>query len=127
MSDKPAFDMIAQAFSGTMYMTGDPEGPPMPVGQSIADVMTGVHAVAAIGYALFHRERTGKGQFLDIAMVDSLFHSQELAVQGPSLTGMRWKPKGQAIYQGLTAHLVPSRGHKNGSSSNAWKRNGHAL
>ena len=93
MSDKPAFDMIAQAFSGTMYMTGDPEGPPMPVGQSIADVMTGVHAVAAIGYALFHRERTGKGQFLDIAMVDSLFHSQELAVQGPSLTGMRWKPK----------------------------------
>ena len=35
----------------------------MPVGQSIADVMTGVHAVAAIGYALFHRERTGKGQF----------------------------------------------------------------
>jgi CoA:oxalate CoA-transferase len=55
--------------------------------------MTGVHAVAAIGYALFHRERTGKGQFLDIAMVDSLFHSQELAVQGPSLTGMKWKPK----------------------------------
>ena len=93
MSDRPAFDMIAQAFSGTMYMTGDPEGPPMPVGQSIADVMTGVHAVAAIGYALFHRERTGSGQFLDIAMVDSLFHSQELAVQGPSLTGMKWKPK----------------------------------
>jgi CoA:oxalate CoA-transferase len=93
MSDRPAFDMIAQAFSGTMYMTGDSEGPPMPVGQSIADVMTGVHAVAAIGYALFHRERTGKGQFLDIAMVDSLFHSQELAVQGPSLTGMKWKPK----------------------------------
>ena len=46
-----------------MYMTGDPEGPPMPVGQSIADVMTGVHAVAAIGYALFHRERTGKVNF----------------------------------------------------------------
>ncbi|GIS34411.1 MAG: hypothetical protein Ct9H90mP5_08600 [Acidimicrobiaceae bacterium] len=100
----------------------------MPVGQSIADVMTGVHAVAAIGYALFHRERTGKGQFLDIAMVDSLFHSQELAVQGPSLTGMRWKPKGQAIYQGnLKAHWGPSRGHKNGCYPKAWKRNGHAL
>ena len=53
----------------------------MPVGQSIADVMTGVHAVAAIGYALFHRERIGKGQFLDIAMVDSLFHSQELSTR----------------------------------------------
>jgi CoA:oxalate CoA-transferase len=93
MSDRPAFDMIAQAFSGSMHMTGDPEGPPMPVGQSIADVMTGVHAVTAIGYSLFHRERTGQGQFVDIAMVDSLFHSQELAVQGPSLTGMKWKPK----------------------------------
>jgi len=93
MSDRPAFDMIAQAFSGSMFMTGDPEGPPMPVGQSIADVMTGVHAVTAIGYSLFHRERTGQGQFVDIAMVDSLFHSQELAVQGPSLTGMKWKPK----------------------------------
>ncbi len=93
MSDRPAFDMIAQAYSGSMHMTGDPEGPPMPVGQSIADVMTGVHAVTAIGYSLFHRERTGQGQFVDIAMVDSLFHSQELAVQGPSLTGMKWKPK----------------------------------
>ena len=92
-SDRPAFDMIAQAFSGTMFMTGDRDGPPMPTGQSIGDVMSGVHAVAGIGYALFHRERTGKGQFVDIAMVDSLFHSQELAVQGPSLTGMRWKPQ----------------------------------
>ena len=92
-SDRPAFDMIAQAFSGTMYMTGEPDGPPMPTGQSIGDVMSGVHAVAGIGYALFHRERTGNGQFVDISMVDSLFHSQELAVQGPSLTGMRWKPK----------------------------------
>ncbi len=91
-SDRPAFDMIAQAFSGTMFMTGDPDGPPMPTGQSIGDVMSGVHAVAGIGYALFHRERTGNGQFIDISMVDSLFHSQELAVQGPSLTGMRWKP-----------------------------------
>ena len=92
-SDRPAFDMIAQAFSGTMFMTGEPDGPPMPTGQSIGDVMSGVHAVAGIGYALFHRERTGNGQFVDISMVDSLFHSQELAVQGPSLTGMRWKPK----------------------------------
>lgn len=92
-ADRPAFDMIAQAYSGTMHMTGEPDGAPMPTNPSIADVMSGVHAVAGIAMALFHRERTGEGQFVDISMVDSLFHAQEIGVQGPHLTGMRWKPK----------------------------------
>lgn len=109
-SDRPAFDMIAQAFSGTMFMTGDLDGPPMPTGQSIGDVMSGVHAVAGIGYALFHRERTGEGQFVDIAMVDSLFHSQELAVQGPSLTGMRWKPKRSGHRSAINSPLGAFKG-----------------
>jgi len=91
-SDKPAFDLIAQAMSGIMYMTGDPDGPPMPVGTSIGDVGAGVHAATAIGFALFHRERTGEGQHCDISMVDTLFHMHEVTVQGPSLTGMRWRP-----------------------------------
>lgn len=109
-SDRPAFDMIAQAFSGMMHMTGDPDGPPMPAGQSIGDVMSGVHAVAGIGYGLFHRERTGKGQFIDISMVDSLFHSQELAVQGPSLTGMRWKPNRSGHRSGINSPLGAFKG-----------------
>lgn len=109
-SDRPAFDMIAQAFSGMMHMTGDPGGPPMPAGQSIGDVMSGVHAVAGIGYGLFHRERTGKGQFIDISMVDSLFHSQELAVQGPSLTGMRWKPNRSGHRSGINSPLGAFKG-----------------
>jgi CoA:oxalate CoA-transferase len=91
-SDRPAFDITAQAVSGMMYMTGAEDGPPMATGSSVADVMSGVHATAAIGFALYSRERTGRGQFIDIAMVDCLFHAHELAVQGPSLTGLRWKP-----------------------------------
>lgn len=90
--DKPAFDLVAQAYAGYMFMTGDPDGPPMPVGTSVADVMSGVHAAAAIGFALYYRERTGRGQHLDIAMVDALFHAHEVNVQGPALTGMRWRP-----------------------------------
>ncbi len=90
--DKPAFDMIAQAMSGIMHMTGDPDGPPMPVGASIGDVGAGVHAAAGIGFALFHRERTGEGQHIDISMVDSLFHMHEVSIQGPALTGNRWQP-----------------------------------
>ena len=92
-SHKTAFDLIAQAFGGIVHVTGPEEGPPMPVGTSIADVMTGVHAAAAIGFALFHRERTGEGQHLDIAMVDSMTHAHEMAIQGPPLTGGRWKPR----------------------------------
>ncbi len=90
--DKPAFDMIAQAMSGIMHMTGAPDGPPMPVGASIGDVGAGVHAAAGIGIALFHRERSGESQHIDISMVDALFHMHEISVQGPALTGMRWQP-----------------------------------
>lgn len=91
-SHKTAFDLIAQAYSGIMHMTGAADGPPQPVGTSIGDVSAGVHAVAGIGLALYHRERTGRGQHVDIAMIDTLFHAMEIAVQGPYLTGMRWRP-----------------------------------
>lgn len=92
-SGRAAFDLIAQAQSGIMHMTGDPDGPPVPVGSAIGDVGAGVHATAAIGFALYHRERTGRGQHLDISMVDALFHMHETAIQGPPLTNMRWRPK----------------------------------
>ncbi len=91
-ADRAAFDLIAQAQSGIMYVTGAPDGPPMPVGTSIGDVNAGVHAAAGIGFALYQRERTGRGQHVDISMVDALFHMHELAIQGPPLTGMRWRP-----------------------------------
>lgn len=102
-SHKVAFDLIAQAYSGILAITGPADGPPMPVGTSIADVMSGVHAVAGIGLALYHRERTGRGQHVDIAMVDSLFHSLEIAVQGPPLTGMKWRLKRSGEKSGLNA------------------------
>ncbi|MEZ5218503.1 MAG: CoA transferase [Ilumatobacteraceae bacterium] len=93
MSHKTAFDLIAQAYSGLLHLTGPADGTPTPVGQSYADVMSGVHAVAGIGLALFHRERTGDGQHVDISMVDSLFHTHEMSVQGSSLSGGRWSAK----------------------------------
>jgi CoA:oxalate CoA-transferase len=109
-SDKPAFDLIAQAYSGLMHVTGPADGPPMPVGTSIGDVSAGVHAVAAIGLALFHRERTGRGQHADIAMVDVLFHAHEMGVQGPSLTGMKWRPRRSGHRSKMTAPLGAYQG-----------------
>ena len=101
-SHKTAFDLIAQAYSGLLHLTGPADGPPMPVGTSYADVSAGVHALAGIGLALFHRERTGEGQHIDIAMVDALFHSHELAVQGPSMSNGRWTAKRSGHRSALT-------------------------
>src|SRR5258708_3372863 len=72
LSHKVGYDFIAQAFSGLMHMTGDPNGPPMFVGMGIGDQSSGVHAFSAIGFALFHRERTGVGQYINIPRADTL-------------------------------------------------------
>jgi crotonobetainyl-CoA:carnitine CoA-transferase CaiB-like acyl-CoA transferase len=87
LSHKVGFDLIAQAFSGLMSMTGEPDGPPTWVGLAIADVQSGVHAFAALGYALFHRERTGRGQHIDVSMVDALYHCHEGNVQAYANSG----------------------------------------
>ncbi|MGD9603434.1 MAG: CaiB/BaiF CoA transferase family protein [Gammaproteobacteria bacterium] len=91
LSHRTGYDWIAQAYAGFMHVTGPRGGRPHPVGVGMADVGSGVHAFSAIGYALFHRERTGRGQYLDISMVDALFHMHEVNVQSISL-GNGWKP-----------------------------------
>ena len=82
LAGKVGFDLMAQAFSGLCHMTGEPSGPPQFVHMGIADTASGVHAFGAIAVALFHRQRTGRGQYIDLAMVDSLYHMHELNVQG---------------------------------------------
>jgi len=78
---KTGYDWIAQGFTGVMHMTGPKDGKPHPVGIGIADSNAGVHAFSAIGYALYYREKTGKGQYLDISMVDALYHMNEITLQ----------------------------------------------
>jgi CoA:oxalate CoA-transferase len=73
LADRPAYDLIVQAMSGLMNVTGQREGPPTAVGESVIDVCTGMFAAWGISTALFDRERTGKGRNLDIAMLDSMF------------------------------------------------------
>ena len=67
-------------------MTGEADRPPMFVGIGMGDTNAGVHAFAAIGHALFHRERTGRGTHLDISMVDALFHMHDMPVHASSMT-----------------------------------------
>lgn len=97
LSALPGFDYIAQAYSGIMGMIGDPDGPPSFPMAGIGDVMTGVHAACAIGYALLHRERGGEGQYLDISLLDAYTHCHELNIQ---------------LYSGTNGEVEPTRsGH----------------
>jgi crotonobetainyl-CoA:carnitine CoA-transferase CaiB-like acyl-CoA transferase len=68
---KPGYDLLAQAFGGIMSLTGDPDGEPMKVGVGIADVVCGLYATTAILAALRHRDQSGIGQHIDIALADT--------------------------------------------------------
>ncbi len=83
----PGYDFIAQAYSGITSMIGEPGGQPYFPMAAVGDVSTGVHAALAIVSALLHRERTGTGQFIDIALLDAYFNCHHAAVQMYSLSG----------------------------------------
>jgi crotonobetainyl-CoA:carnitine CoA-transferase CaiB-like acyl-CoA transferase len=67
---RPGYDFVAQGMGGIMSLTGVPDGEPMKVGTAIADLMTGMYASSAILAALRHAERTGEGQYIDMALLD---------------------------------------------------------
>jgi CoA:oxalate CoA-transferase len=80
LADLPAFDLVIQAMSGLMSITGQKGGPATAVGESVADICTGMFAAWGIMAALYSRERTGRGQHLDVAMLDSMFAMQLTAL-----------------------------------------------
>jgi len=71
LAPRPGYDFIIQAQSGLMSITGEPEGEPCKAGVAVADIVTGLCAQNAILAALFHRERAGEGQFIDVALFDA--------------------------------------------------------
>jgi len=75
LAARPGYDFIIQAMGGLMSITGEaddrPGGGPQKVGIAVTDLMTGMYATQAILAALFHRERTGEGQYIDMALLDS--------------------------------------------------------
>jgi crotonobetainyl-CoA:carnitine CoA-transferase CaiB-like acyl-CoA transferase len=69
---EPGYDAVMQGEGGLMSITGSPDGPPYRLGVAIADVVSGMFAAYGIAMALFARERTGKGQEVDVAMLDAV-------------------------------------------------------
>jgi len=70
-AQRPAFDMIAQGMGGVMSITGEPGRPPARVGYSIGDIGASLFTCIAILAALHEREKSGEGQWIDVAMLDS--------------------------------------------------------
>jgi len=70
--DRPGYDFIIQGMGGIMSITGDPDGPPMKVGVAIVDITAGLFACSSILAALYYREKTGLGQYIDISLLDSV-------------------------------------------------------
>jgi crotonobetainyl-CoA:carnitine CoA-transferase CaiB-like acyl-CoA transferase len=70
-ANRAGYDFMIQGMAGVMSITGEPDGQPMKMGVAFADVFAGLHAVIGIEAALYHRERTGQGQHIDISLLDS--------------------------------------------------------
>ncbi|MBI4233833.1 MAG: CoA transferase [Chloroflexi bacterium] len=70
-ADRPALDIIVQAMGGVMSITGEPGGPPVRPGTSMGDITAGLFAAIGICSALYERNRSGRGQMLDLSMLDS--------------------------------------------------------
>ena len=81
--NEPGYDFVIQAMSGFMALTGEPEGEPMKHGLAISDLFCGIYAANAIQAALLMRHRTGKGQWIDMSLLDcsvSLLANQAMAL-----------------------------------------------
>lgn len=87
LHDRPAYDIVAQAMSGMMSVTGFPDGSPCKIGPSVGDNYTGAYLCIGVLMALYEREKTGVGKRIDIAMVDTLFSVMENFVVEYTIAG----------------------------------------
>lgn len=86
-------DLVALAAGGLLHLVGEPDGYPAYPASAIGDHMTALNAFGAIMAALFHRERTGEGQYIDLALVDCTYNAHDWALAAYSVTGGKIDPQ----------------------------------
>ena len=94
MADMPGYDLLIQAYSDLMSLTGDPEGSPLRIGFSLVDLFTGMMAYGTILTALRQRDQTGKGQWVESALLDGQVAALSYHATGFMGTGVEPKRMG---------------------------------
>jgi CoA:oxalate CoA-transferase len=99
-SKRPAYDIVAQAMGGLMNTNGQAGGPPTWLGVALGDIVSGMNAAYAIMLALYQRAKTGRGQYIDISMYDTIIGLAERSVTAYSLTN-------QVLERGRELFMAP--------------------
>ena len=99
-SKRPAYDIVAQAMGGLMNTCGQAEGPPTWLGVALGDIVSGMQAAYAIMLALYQRTQTGRGQYIDVSMYDTMIGLAERSVTAYSLTR-------HVLERGLEPYMAP--------------------
>lgn len=86
--DRPGFARVAEAFAGLTYITGHADGPPLFAGYAVGDGLAGVFGAFSLSAALLHRERTGEGQLIDLALYEPMLRIIESLVVDYDLLGI---------------------------------------
>lgn len=108
----PAYDTVIQAFSGIMTANGEKDAPPVRVGPPMVDYGTGAQAAYAVAAALFQREKTGRGQRIDVAMADAALMMQSVTAAAVQAAGKVQLGHGNAhpSYAGYSAYETAGGG-----------------
>lgn len=99
-SKRPAYDIVAQAMGGLMNTNGQAGGPPTWLGVALGDIVSGMNAAYAIMLALYQRAQTGRGQYIDVSMYDTIIGLAERSVTAYSLTN-------QVLERGRELFMAP--------------------
>lgn len=102
LRDWPGFDMMLQAYTGLMSITGEPGKPPVRIGPGAIDLMTGALAFGAINAALYHRQRTGEGQAIECSLYDTSISLLNYSAVEYAASGHVQEPSG-----GQHPHIAP--------------------
>lgn len=95
--DRPGFGVVAEAMGGLRHLTAEPGRVPVRVGVSIGDTLASLHGVIGVLMALHHRQRSGRGQVIDVALYEAVFNCMESLLPEYSAFGAVREPAGSAL------------------------------
>lgn len=95
--DRPGFGVIGEAMGGLRFLSGEPGRTPVRVGVSMGDSLSALHGVIGILLALRHRDRSGNGQQIDVALYESVFNMMESLLPEYSVFGAIRQPAGSSL------------------------------